>query len=64
MKSEVLRNCPPVIRDFLTYNEAIRGKSSRSVEGYYLDLQTFFRYLLSARGLVPKGTEFEEIDIS
>lgn len=64
MKLEVLQNCPPIIRDFLTYNETIRGKSSRSVEGYFIDLQNFFRYLLIARGLVDKKTEFEKIDIS
>ena len=64
MKLEVLQNCPPIIRDFLTYNETIRGKSSRSVEGYFIDLQNFFRYLLIARGLVDKKTEFEEINIS
>ena len=64
MKLEVLQNCPVVIRDFLTYNETIKGKSSRSVEGYYLDLQTFFRYMLTARGMADKNTPFEEIDIS
>ena len=64
MKLEVLQNCPIVIRDFLTYNETIKGKSSRSVEGYYLDLQTFFRYMLTARGMADKNTPFEENDIS
>lgn len=64
MKHEILQNCPPVIRDFLTYSETIKGKSSLSVEGYYLDLQTFFRYLLFVRGLVDGKSEFEEIDIS
>lgn len=63
MKLEILQSCPPVIRDFLTYNETIRGKSSRSVEGYFLDLQTFFRYILLVRGLVPKDVEFEKITI-
>ena len=64
MKLEILQSCPSVIRDFLTYNETIKGKSSRSVEGYFLDLQTFFRYLLTVRGKVARDTEFEEIDIS
>lgn len=63
MRLEILQSCPPVIRDFLTYNETIRGKSSRSVEGYYLDLQTFFRYILLIRGKVPKDLEFEKISI-
>ena len=64
MKHQILLDCPPVIRDFLTYNETIKGKSTRSVEGYYLDLQTFFRYILLIRNLVPKDTEFEKIEIS
>ena len=64
MKLEVLQSCPPIIRDFLTYNETIKGKSSRSVEGYFLDLQTFFRYLLLVRGKVTADTEFEKIDIT
>lgn len=64
MKLEILQSCPNVIRDFLTYNETIKGKSSRSVEGYYIDLQTFFRYILLIRGKVEKDTEFEEISIS
>lgn len=64
MKLEILQSCPPFLRDFLTYNEAIRGKSSRSVEGYYIDLRTFLRYLLSVRGLVPEETEFEKISIA
>lgn len=63
MKHEILLSAPPVIRDFLTYNETIKGKSSRSVDEYYLDLQTFFRYLLLVRGRVGKNTDFESISI-
>lgn len=64
MKHEILLSCPPIIRDFLTYNETIKGKSSKSVDEYYLDLQTFFRYLLLVRGKVDKKSNFEEIDIN
>ncbi len=64
MKHEILLSAPPVIRDFLTYNETIKGKSSRTVDEYYLDLQTFFRYLLLSRGKVDKKTPFNKIDIS
>lgn len=63
MKHELILSSPPVIRDFLTYSETIRGKSSKSVEEYYLDLQTFFRYLNRIRGIVPSDTEFEKITI-
>ena len=64
MKHEILLSCPPIIRDFLTYNEVIKGKSSKSVDEYYLDLQTFFRYLLLVRGIVDTNTDFESVDIS
>ena len=64
MKHEILQSCPPIIRDFLTYNETIKGKSTLSVEGYFLDLQNFFRYLLTVRGLVDKNLPFEKIEIS
>ena len=64
MKHEILLTCPPIIRDFLTYNETIKNKSSNSVEEYFLDLQTFFRYLLMVRGKDDSNTDFSEIDIS
>ena len=63
MKHEILLSAPPVIRDFLTYNETIRGKSSKTVEEYYRDLKTFFRYLLKLRGLVDPEIPFEEIPL-
>lgn len=63
MKHEILLSCPAIIRDFLTYNETIKGKSSRSIEEYYTDLRTFFRYILTIRGMVPKDIEFSEISI-
>ena len=55
---------PEVIRDFLSYHEVVRGHSRKTIDEYYLDLRTFLRYLKTKRGLVPKGTPFEEIDIS
>lgn len=64
MKLEILNSCPAFLRDFLTYNETIKGKSSRSVEGYYIDLRTFFRYLLLVRGIAPKDVEFNKIVIN
>ena len=64
MRLDILNGCPDFIRDFLTYNETIKGKSSKSVEQYYSDLRTFFRYILLVRGKAPQGTPFNKIDIS
>ena len=62
MNYDNLMTAPPVIRDFLTYNETIRGKSARSGDEYYLDLQTFFRYILMSRGKAD-SEDFEKIGI-
>lgn len=57
-------DAPQVLRDFLIYHETIRGHSKTTVDEYYLDLRTFFRFLKLSRGLVPRTAEFEEISIS
>lgn len=54
---------PAVMRDFLVYHEAVKGKSARSISEYQRDLRTFFRYLKYVRGLVPSDTEFSEIPV-
>ena len=64
MKNNNLAEAPAVIREFLGYLGTIKGKSPKTVAEYYLDLRTFFRYLKQSRGLVPPGTDFEDIPIS
>lgn len=64
MKPSLLAEAPPIIREFLGYIGTIRGKSPKTVEEYYLDLRTFFRYIKLCRNLVPEKTDFEEISIS
>ena len=45
MKPELLSEAPQIIREFLGYLGTIKGKSEKTVEEYYLDLRTFFRYI-------------------
>ena len=52
-----------MLRDFLIYHETIKGHSKATVDEYFLDLRTFFRYLKLARGIVPRSTELDEISI-
>lgn len=54
---------PPILRDFLTYHEAIQGHSKKTVDEYYLDLRNFFRFVKIEKNLVPRFAEFETIDI-
>lgn len=54
---------PKVLRDFLTYHETIQGHSKKTVDEYFLDLRTFFRYLKIQKNIVPRKTEFDQIEI-
>ncbi len=53
-----------LIRNYLIYMETIKGKSSRTVYEYYLDLRTFFRYIKRYKCLVPSSVEFNDILIN
>ena len=56
-------NSPKIIRDFLFYHETIKGHSKRTIDEYFLDLRTFFRFLKIHKNLLPADTPFEEISI-
>lgn len=64
VKNNIFEEAPLVIREFLGYIGTIKGKSSKTVEEYYLDLRTFFRYIKKKRGLIPPEQDFETINIS
>lgn len=63
MKKTLYNDIPGYFRDFITYMEAIKGKSQNTVNEYYFDLRTFLRFMLVSRGLAD-SEKFEEIDIS
>ncbi|MDR3206919.1 MAG: tyrosine-type recombinase/integrase [Oscillospiraceae bacterium] len=53
----------PLLREFLTYHETIRGHARKTSDEYFLDLRAFFRFLKRQRGLVPTDAKLEEIPI-
>lgn len=56
-------DAPEILKSFLTYHETIKGHSRKTVDEYYLDLRTFFRFLKISRGLVPRYSELENVAI-
>ena len=54
---------PPILRDFLAYHETIQGHSRKTVDEYFLDLRTFFRYIKIEKGRVPRAVPLDEIPI-
>lgn len=56
-------DCPPLVVDYLNYSESIRGLSPRTVNAYYIDLRTFFKFLVSYRRSAEKELSPENVDI-
>ena len=60
--TQEIRSTAPIIRDFLNYMLVVKGKSQLTVDEYYKDLRTFFRYIKMIRFSLH-NTPFEEISI-
>lgn len=52
---------PDIIKEYLFYMQTIKGRSEKTVDEYYLDLRTFFRFLKKKRKFTT--APFEEITI-
>lgn len=52
---------PDIIKEYLFYMQTIKGRSENTVDEYYLDLRTFFRFLKIKRKITD--IPFEEIKI-
>lgn len=55
-----MEKIPTIIQSFLSYKEAIQGRSRLTVGEYYLDLRTFFRFLMVSRGEVQVSASDRE----
>lgn len=53
----------PILKEYLYYQQTIRQKSVKTVDEYFLDLRTFFRFIKFHRHIVPADTMFDEIPI-
>lgn len=51
----------PLLCDFLSYHESVKGHSNHTVDEYCLDLRGFFRYIKRLKRIVPKDTPETEI---
>ena len=53
----------PILKDYLYYKQTIQNKSLKTVDEYFIDLRTFFRYMKIRRGLVSSDVGFDKIKI-
>lgn len=55
---------PELLRDYLYYLQTVKGKSPKTVDEYFSDIRTFFRFIKVKRGLVSPSTNYKEIKIN
>ena len=55
---------PDYLKECLIYMETIKGRSSRTVDGYYIELRSFIRFLMIKNNMVSSDTDYTDIDIS
>lgn len=61
-------DAPSYLRDFITYTEAIKGKSKNTAKEYFLDIRSFLRFMKVHRGLATydelENLSIQDVDIS
>lgn len=53
----------PLLREYLIHLRVIKSKSEKTIEEYFIDIRTFFRFMKVHRDLVSTEVPFEEISI-
>lgn len=53
---------PEIIKEYLFYLQTIKGRSDKTIDEYFLDLRTFFRFLKTKRNFT--NAPFDEIIIT
>ena len=51
------------VKDFLYYLQTIKGRSPKTVDEYFNDLKTFFRFIKIRKGLAPDTAEYKDIPV-
>lgn len=65
MKNNYYDNTPQSIKDFIYYEQVVKGRSELTVKNYFTDIRTFFRYYKVRNGRAPGDSDmFSSIDIS
>ncbi len=63
MSFDPISESSPIIRDYLLYMQTIKGKSSKTINEYFLDIRMFFRFIKCKKFDEYKNIEFDEIKI-
>lgn len=64
MGMDSINEASTIIRDYLLYMQTVKGKSPKTVDEYFSDIRTFFRFIKINRGIISSSTPFESILVS
>ena len=62
-KSNFVTEASELIKDFLYYLQTVKGRSPSTVDEYFNDLRTFFRFIKVQKGIVPPDTPYQDIRV-
>ncbi len=63
--NDLYADAPQLIKDYIYYQQIVKGRSELTVKNYYVDLRTFFRFYKIKKGRAPDDpAEFQNIGIS
>ena len=62
MAVSFIDDAPQIIKEYLFYLQTVKGKSQKTVDEYFIDLRTFFRFIKLHKKLTDE-TEFDKIKI-
>ena len=52
---------PAILKEYLYYSQTIRGLSPKTVEGYFIDIQLFFKFLIQKRNKCIDNETIESV---
>ena len=65
MQNTYYDDAPSLIKDFIYYEQIVKGRSELTVKNYYLDIRTFFRFYKMRNGRAAQDmSDFSSIGIS
>ena len=60
MSSNFNTEASDIIKDYLFFLQTVKGRSPSTVDEYYSDLRTFFRFIKHHKGLVPPDLPYQD----
>lgn len=64
MSTDFRVEASPVVKDYLFYLQTVKEKSPKTVNEYFIDLRTFFRFIKVQRGFVSTDTPLSDIKVN